>query len=228
MTLWKRLSTWGPILCVAAAVTTAGVAASKGLRDTPVTSVLSDSGTVTSDGHGPYVNFTSRTDNVQSILQTSNTCCNDWILSVGSSSSRSIHVDLTNPVDTVPLTPPFATANVQGRIAVFCHAVFAGSFPAMSSGQALQCPMTVTWPVAGSNDTWRVSFTLVDTETELPLVTCVSTGSPCSHWTVDSTDALTAPNMLVARLERVSSKGNSTPVNYGDYYMSFAFEVTNP
>ena len=223
----NRTGVWAAVVLAAVSLASGAAHAAKGLRDTPVTSTLGDSGTIVNDGHGPYVDFTSRKDAVQSIIQTSNSCCHDWILSLENSTSRTMQISLQNPVGTVPSPPPFSVADVRGRILVNCHAVYAGSFPAMTSGQSLQCPTSVTWPVSGSStEAWRIAFFPIYTDTELPVVTCLSTDSGgCNHWTIDSTGGATS-GALVGRLEQI--KGTTVLATYGDYYMSFAFDVTRP
>ena len=201
--------------------------------DTPVTSTLGSGYRIQSDGQpAPY----SNTDGVESIIQTSNTCCQDWELDTGSSSVRSIQLDFTDAIagsrpDGSDPVAPFTVAPVHGRLIAQCHLVYAASFPGMLPGQVLDCPLLISFPIPGSSNTyWRVAMHTNQPDTDLARVECVAadiTGK-CSDWTITSDASNDGETKNVAKLLKISFKGNTPPQDYGSFYMTFSIRVTNP
>lgn len=234
-------ATW-PCVTIAMLVLTVGAASQKGKRtDTPVTSVLHDGGDISSgtnhrlqsDGAGPYMTFSGSKDAVESVIQTSNTCCNDWELNLGGSRTRSLLVDLREPVAPNDGTGrPFDWNYVPGRIIVKCHTVFSSGFPGMAVGQVIDCPMAVSFPIPGSTSTyWRLSFsTAGDVQTDSVRVECLAAdvAGKCRDWTVTPAGAHGGVSKNAGRLEKVYFKGNTSPASFGYYYATFSFRVTNP
>lgn len=220
----------------------AGSSAQKGKRtDTPVTSTLIDAGDATggtnhrvqSDGLGPYRTFSGARDAVESVIQTSNTCCHDWELDLGDSRTRSLLIDLREPVAPNDGSGrPFEWDYVHGRIIVKCHVVFPAGFPGMTVGQVLDCPMSVSFPIPGSTSTyWRLAFnTAGDVQTDSVRVEClgVDGAGTCNDWTVTPTGVYDGTVKNAGRLEKVYFKGNTPPASFGYYYATFSFRVTNP
>lgn len=220
----------------------AATSAQKGKRtDTPVTSTLIDAGDPTlgtnlriqSDGLGPYSTFSGVKDAVGSVIQTSNTCCQDWELDLGDSRTRSLLLDLREPVAPNDGTGrPFEWDYVHGRIIVKCHTVFPAGFPGMAVGQVLDCPMSVSFPIPGSTSTyWRMAFNPAgDVQTDSVRVECLGADSAgrCNDWTVTPAGEHGGASKNVGRLEKVYFKGNTPPASFGYYYATFSFRVTNP
>jgi hypothetical protein len=220
----------------------------KGSRasDTPVTTTVHDTGDPTlstnyriqSDGAGPYVTFSGVKDKVTSIIQTSSQCCQDWELDLWGSRTRRLLVDLRAPVPQNPggavrPAPPFEWEFVPGRLIVKCHLVHSTGFPGMTLGQSLDCPLLMTFPDPNSSSMyWRAALNPIGhPETDFAQVSCFSVTliGRCSGWTVQS--AIVQPDgelKNVARLEKVSTKGNASAVDHGPFYMTFSIQVTHP
>jgi hypothetical protein len=204
-------------------------------RETPVISLLEDRGSVAdstnyriqSDGLGLYVHSSSKTDPVTSIIQTNNTCCQDWELSTMSSSTRGLLVDFRDPVPGTGANPPVDWQIAGGRVLVQCHIVSSMSFPGMSLGQSLDCPVVVNVDAPSPARTgWRISLGHAGQPgTDSAHVSCVAAdASGCSEWTVESTAVYGGELRNVGRL--LLARGNEILGSYGDYYFSFSFRVT--
>lgn len=210
-------------------------------QDTPVTSTLHDTGDIAlstnhdlqSDGAGPYTTFVGSKDTVESIIQTASTCCQDWELDLDKSRTRSLLIDLREPVaPNVGAGSPFDWAYVPGRILVRCHLVVATSFPGMALGEVLECPMVVSFPVPGSNSSyWNFAFNSAgDPQTDSARVECLNIdgAGKCNDWAVTPAGVHDNVAKSAGRLEKVYFKGNTSPEIVGYYLMSFSFRVTNP
>src|ERR1700674_3959896 len=120
--------------------------------DAPVTSTLQITGQVTQstnyriegDGLGSYYNGVS---SVSSIIQAANCTggvSGDWILDATTSTTRTILIDLRQPVPNSGAQQIFAYEYLPTRIIVKCgYYAIAGGFPAMHLNQTLSCPSEV-------------------------------------------------------------------------------------
>jgi hypothetical protein len=201
----------------------------------PVASMLNDTGVVTagtnypiqSDGGGFYFNGIT---SVSSILQGSS---GDWVLDTGSSTTRTILIDLRQPVPNSGAAPPFAWELLPARIISKCHEALAGSFPAMTLNQTLSCPTGIAFQYGGNSYglmmTSGPNSDINYAETNNPLVTCTSVdgSNHCNKWTVLPIRQPDGTIKNIARL-RKALKGNNNFAFLGDYYLSFNIEVTNP
>lgn len=219
----------GPTSPAAPSVTTSAGAltlasASKGrLADTPVASTVNGSATgsfqVASDGNTTYTNGVS---GVESIIQTSNTCCNDWVL--GTSATRGLFISFANQVSSgVNGGAPFTSQIVDGAgVIVFCHDTVTSSFPGMTAGEQLKCNANVRF--TSGKDTWRIVNGATDhPNTDQMLVTCntADTNNSCNDWTV----APSNPSGLNT-VDLVLADGSRVIGQYGTYRMGFSFHVT--
>ena len=204
--------------------------------DIAVTSTLNTTGSVTpnpgtnyrieGDGNGQYYNGAS---SVSSILQGSS---GDWIVDTSTSATRTILIDLRQSVPNSGAQQIFAYEYLPVRIIVKCSEAIAGSFPAMKLNQTLSCPTGVSFKYAG------VSYGLMMSsgpnsdidyaETNNPQVTCtaVSSSNQCNAWTIAPIQQANGPVENIARLRQPLKNG--TFLNLGDFYVTFAFSVTNP
>ena len=98
----------------------------------PVTSTLQGAGPfsiptyrIQSDLLGPYQNGV---DSIISILQG---CSGDWLFDTGGSTSRTVLIDLRDPVRNSGATPPFAYQYLPPRIIAKAHETTAGSIMGM-------------------------------------------------------------------------------------------------
>jgi hypothetical protein len=223
------------VLVVTAVVALNGVLAGQGRgrpSDTAAISTLEDQGNagdetnyrIQSDGLGDYINGV---DDVSSIIQTSNTCCNDWILATGGS-NRGILVDFRDSAGGS--AAPFDWQVVPARIIVQCHHVSSTSFPGMETGDSLLCPMSLTFPASKKN-TWKVAggFPAYPNlpGTDLVLVTCIADDElGCREWTLEP--GATHDGELKNKVALLLVSGNTVLENRGHFYMSFSFRVTRP
>ena len=205
--------------------------------DAPVTSTLETSGAITSstnyriqgDGLGSYFNGVS---SVSSILQGTS---GDWVLDTTSSNTRTVLLDLRDPVPNSGAQQIFAYANVPMRIIVKCHEAITGGFPAMKLNQTLSCPTGIGFTYAGtdyglgmhSGPNSDVDYA----ETNNPQVTCTavsSTTKQCNAWTIAPIHQAAGGTVEnIARLTKAGNGKNGT-ANLGDFYVTFLFNVTNP
>lgn len=182
--------------------------------DTPVTSTL-NAGFITSDNGNDYLDV----NGVSSIIQTSNTCCNDWILDTAGS-ARSIDVNFSQPLQGG--TGP--SGLVPGRIIVQCHlADGVAAFPGIPEGGSVSCPMVVSFPGSARNTVWRVAFGgpyyANLSNTDLALVTCnASSGGQCDDWSIASTGSSTGDLSLFSNTGKLLK-------NEGNFTMPFSFHV---
>jgi len=206
------------------------------MTDVSVTSTLNTTGSVTpnpgtnyrieNDGNGQYYNGVS---SVSSILQGSS---GDWILDTSSSSTRTILIDLRQPVPNSGAHQIFAYENLPVRIIVKCSEAIADSFPAMKLNQTLSCPTGISFHYAG------VSYGLMMSsgpnsdidyaETNNPQVICtaVNSSNQCNAWTITPIQQANGPVENIARLRQPLKNGSFA--NLGDFYVTFNFTVTNP
>lgn len=225
------------VLCMGLALTTV-VAGQKGGKqvDTPVTSTLNIAGSIGSetnyrvqgDGNGPYTTFSIRrpADEVVSILQTSNTCCQDWELSALNSTTRGILFDFRDEVSPGTGNAPFDWSVTPGRILVQCH--LAGvNFPAMTNGQTALCPVVLN--LSSGPTTYRISLGHSGQPgTDMARVTCSSANvqNQCNRWDIAPDAVHDGELKNVGRLLIVGKNGDLTPA--GDFYFTFSFRVTRP
>lgn len=220
-----------------------GSSALAGKRPTsniPVTSTLQISGdptqstnySIEGDGWGPYYDGIN---SVASILQDG-TCCTfsgDWILDTTSSPSRTILIDLRQPVPNSGAQQIFAYQYLPTRIIVKAHEAQAGSFPLMRLNQTPSCPAFVRFTYAGTS--YRLAMSSGPNaypdyaETNNAQVTCTAVNpstNQCVAWTILPVTQAGGTIRNVARLQKFSKSGALTDL--GNFYVNFLFNVTNP
>jgi hypothetical protein len=208
--------------------------------DAPVTSVLQLTGDLTQstnyriegDGLGPYYNGV---DSVTSIIQAANCTggvTGDWELNAIDSTTRPFLIDLRQPVPNSGAQQIFTYQYVPARVIVKCgYYAISGGFPAMSLNQTLSCPAFVHFTYAGTD--YRLSMTSNGQpsypETNDVQVSCRAVNSStnkCAAWTVFPITQAGGAVQSIARLEKFGKSGSLT--NFGDFYTTFLFNVTNP
>lgn len=217
-----------------------GLDAKKPNSNIPVTSTLQIVGdpaqstnyTIEGDIWGSYHDGINA---VSSILQDG-TCCSysgDWILDTTSSTSRTVLIDLRQPVPNSGAQQVFSYLYLPTRIIVKAHEAQAGSFPLMRLNQTLSCPTFVRFTY-GTTD-YRLSMSSGPNaipdypETNNAQVTCTAVNSStnqCVAWTILPITQAGGTVRNIARLEKFLKNGST--VNLGDFYTTFLFEVTNP
>jgi hypothetical protein len=209
--------------------------------DAPVTSTLQITGQVTQssnyriegDGLGSYNNGVN---SVSSIIQAANCTggvSGDWILDATTSTTRTILIDLRQPVPGSGAQQIFSYEYLPARIIVKCgYYAIAGGFPAMKLNQTLSCPSEVRILFGGS--TYRLAMTSGANaqpdypETNNVQVACTAVSSAtnqCVAWTVFPITQAGGTVENVARLQQIQKNGWA---NLGDFYVTFLFYVTNP
>ena len=215
--------------------------------DVPVTSTINDSFNgipmqIQSDSAGPYRN----TKYVQSIVQGA-VGYQDWELDTNYStfSTRNVWLDFTKPVagsgpnNQDPIAP-FDSALAKVRFISKCHEYNVSMF-SIPLGTTVNCPLATGFNYGGIQYRLHMnplSGPDINPETDYVNITCnaVNSALQCINWTIEpnaskggcaSVDCTVKQN--VARLSKmVTSKGKTTPVNQGNFYISFRIDLTNP
>lgn len=174
----------------------------------------------------------------------------DWTLDLLSSTVRTMRLTLSSANEiqpgqtgyTVAPNPPFVGTNpVVSRFAEFCTAIGL-DMGTMTVNQTIQCPaiFRFSW---NSGSEYRVYMTgswsapgQTAPETTDVQIQCNSVGANgyCNDWYVDpipvsNGDGTFSPGQAIGRLTAaVSTRGSTTFVNDGDFYMTFHVHVTRP
>lgn len=210
---------------------------------------------VQSDGQaGPVHGVTGEYDDGQqgvSSILTANTYNSlppgDWQL-ILTSSTRRVTLTFTtanavqpgDPAYTAPANPPFwGTQSVVAKVQDDCTGIKLDP-GTMTAGQTIQCPFDINQIPSGQSG---VTYSLAMTgswanapESTFVQIQCNSNGSDgkCNDWFVDpipvvNADGTTSPGRAIARLNQNStSRGTTTRVDEGDFYMTFHFHMTRP
>ncbi|HSB11728.1 MAG TPA: hypothetical protein VLM38_19725 [Blastocatellia bacterium] len=160
--------------------------------------------------------------------------------------TRRVYLDFSQPISktgpggTDPV-PPFTTAFVRPWFSSKCY--YNGvEMLAMGAGEIVTCGLTGNFANPADGVEYRIimnpgcpAFSDGCPETNATTVTCtgVDGNGNCNIWTIEpSGPCVTADCSLrknVIRLAKIATvKGKSVATNLGDFYMSFAIEVTNP
>ena len=187
-----------------------------------------------SDGLGPYVNASNLISQIQSV--------GDWVLDMYtvSRATRQVYLDFSQPIPGTgpnggnPVAIPSGYYKV--RMISKCS-LFGNSFLTLAPGATVQCPLHVAFDYNGS--TWALEMNPISSsgnpdgfpETNSANVTCVSPAigaGPCVGWRITPSGTFSGGLQNEARLLKdVTSKGNTTTLDEGDYYISFSIGVTN-
>jgi hypothetical protein len=199
---------------------------------------------VQSDGAGSYKNSKSVISVIQSL--------GDWEFDTGvtiRTPTRKVFIDFSQPIaGSAPgggnPTAPFVTALVSPRFRAKLSQ-YGLNMLTIPYGETVLAPMTIGFYYpAGSSDQYRIHNTPGEqsifpyTETDFVDMTCtgVDANSTCNHWQIMPDGAkggcVTADCSVkrnVVKLVKVITRGASvTEIDLGDFYMSFAIDVTNP
>jgi hypothetical protein len=205
----------------------------KSPKDTPVSSILHDSGDVTlstnnrlqSDGFGIYVHGVG---GVQTQIQG----IGDWYLDTNGT-SRKVLVDLRDAVPDSGANPPFNWQMVTARLISKCTDTGNGTFRTMVGlDSELNCPLAVTWDLSGV--TYRLTMNPNNfAETNYVRVTCTGvvdpanpTTSACNRWRITPITQADSQVRSIGRLNRIQTvKGKTTTTNLGNFYVTLDFEI---
>jgi hypothetical protein len=196
---------------------------------------------IRSDNAGAYQNSKS----VQSIIQAT---AGDWVLDTNYSkvSTRSVFLDFSKPVvgsgpNGGAPAPPFNAALVKPRIISKCHE-YGNRMFTIPYAVTVNCPFAITFSYGSGS--YRIQMTpdnrtvYAYPETDFVNITCagVNASLQCNSWKIEPNGAkggcVTADCSVrqnVGKLVKlVTSKGQTTEVNQGDFYIAFSIGLTHP
>ncbi len=216
-----------------------GTVAAQKTADTPVTTAIEGSGVGTlttlriqSDLNGSYQNSRS----LQSIIQG----IGDWVLDMlnyNSSPQRTVLIDLRDPVPGsgpnggAPVNPlgPNGYQNVRARFISKCGQNGIHMLN-MQKDMPYACPLAVAFDASGVR--YRLTQNPANFgETNWVQITCLATdsNSKCKQWKVEpSATQIDGERKNVAKLLKVATKNVQADEDMGDFYLSFAINITNP
>lgn len=210
-----------------------------------VTTTIAGSGALTdptvfnhriqSDLLGPYHDGVG---SVASQLQTGG----DYEVNALASTSRSMLVDLRDPVPNSNPGPPFSLAQVPAKVETKSYILYgSGKVSGMKGlNSTLITPLLVRFDVNGSIYRLWMNSTNYP-ETNYALVTCTGVVDPnnpstsqCNQWRIEP--SVTQPDgqkKNITKLVRIPNGKNGKPdfsieEAHGDFYMSFSINITNP
>lgn len=192
------------------------------------------SATISEDGGGAY---RDGVDGVSSFLTANGYNCiryGDWQFGTYDSPSRAVAQSLL-PEDAVqPGDPHYqATANppiwgtqaLKAHIEVKCTLIF-NDMLSMKAGSSFNCPLINRFAVNGAD--YRLdagySFTHYPETTDAQVRCNTSDAGGCNDWFIDPINQQPA----VGRLIQLPVRGNSQPLDDGDFFMRFHIHVTRP
>lgn len=184
---------------------------------------------IQSDLLGPYH------DGVESVVSQFQEA-GDYEVNALASTSRSMLVDLRDPVPNSNPSPPFSVALAPAKVETKSYILYGtGKVSGMKGlNSTLITPLLVRFDLNGI--TYRLWMNSASyPETNYALVTCTGVVDPtspltsqCNQWGIEP--SVTQPDgqrKNIARLVRVYTKGKITEENRGDFYLSFSISVTN-
>lgn len=221
------------------------IAEARGSGDTQVSTYVADAEAngsafqIRSDGRGVYRTSTALNSIIQPI--------GAWVLELNSrTSTRSLVLDFGQPVPGSGPSggDPIAVASgpYMVRAIAKCN-VYGTSMLTLAPGATMACPLHIAFGYNGSSYALQMNPNPTGAdpdgapETDWATVTCLtptSGSAPCTEWTLTPSDTYTAEDGSVRRrnvarlIKYVTSKGTTTNVNQGDFYVSFAIRLTNP
>ncbi len=203
---------------------------------TSVTSALSIAGDI-ADGSNYRIQgdgLNSYDNGMSSVSSTLQSPSGDWVLDTTGSQTRTVLIDLRDPVPNSGAQQIFAYQSLPVRIIIKCSEAIIGSFPAMKLNQTLSCPTGVSFTYAGAQYGLIMSSgpnSDVDyAETNNSQVTCMAVSSTTNHciaWTIAPIQQAGGTVENIVRL-RKPLKCAGCFANLGDFYLTFRFNVTNP
>ena len=210
------------------------ISAGKPASDLPVTTTIEGLGVgasptlrVQSDQAGAYKNST----NLESLLQGA---LGDWVLDTLNSPSRRVFIDLRDPVPgsgpngSDPIAP-FEYLQVKARLIAKCSQ-FGSDMRTIPGSATIYCPLAIAFDDA-AGVRYRLAMNSDNfPEVNLIQITCLATAnSKCSQWKIEpSAMQLNGERKNVAKLLKVATRPHQTDQDMGDFYLSFAINLTNP
>ena len=210
-------------------------------RAIPVTTTITGGGVIAdptifnyriqSDLLGPY---RDGVNSVSNELQTGG----DWRLDALNSTTRTMMFDFRDPVPGSNPNAPFNVANFPAMIETKSYLLYGNGKVAGMTGlnSTLITPLVMRFDLNGI-----IHRVLMDSQrypqTNYALITCTGVSdpnnpdtSPCNRWRIEP--SVTQPDgqlKNIAKLVRVTtSKGKTTEIDLGNFYLSFLIDITNP
>jgi hypothetical protein len=207
--------------------------------DMPVTSTVADFDasnlpySVQSDGSGPYLNGVNNVTSVLMANVLNNLYNGDWQIDAMSSTVRTVAITLTpvpagSPGYTVPPNPPFLSARVPAKLQTACT-VGGKDMLTMTAGSTINCGLLMRWNDPNARGAfYRLNMAGPQapnfSETSLLLIACNGADLVgCKDWTLGP-----IPATGIAQLDYITTKGQGSSSNLGDYYVTFSFHLTRP
>jgi hypothetical protein len=228
------------VMILALAVTLASGAVAPN-KEVSVTSTIEGTGTladptvfnyrIQSDLLGPYHNGVN---SVVSVIQGSG----DWQLDGLGSPTRKMMIDFRDGVPNSNPSPPFSMGQAPAKMETKSYELYgSGKVSGMKGlNSTLISPLLLRFDLGAL--TYRIWMSSQHyPETNYALVTCTGVVDPnnpgtsqCNQWKIEP--AVTQPDgqkKNIAKLVRFyTSKGKTIEEDHGDFYMSFAIDITNP
>jgi len=166
----------------------------------------------------------------------------DYEVNTLASTSRSMLVDLRDPVPNSNPSPPFSLAQVPAKLETKSYILYgSGKVSGMKGlNSTLITPLLVRFDVNGSIYRLWMNSTKYP-ETNYALVTCTGVVDPnnpdssqCNEWRIEpSVIQPDGQKKNLTKLVRVPTGKNGKPdftveESHGDFYVSFSINVTNP
>ena len=187
-----------------------------------------------SDTNEPYVTYTnSKTDSVVSEIQA-NSC--DWVLDLGNSQNRMVHLTLAYPYSG-PHPLPFGAepVSVAAYIISKCWKNPANnglSYGTMTyEGQTLECGFSAAFNYYGNTYAVRMNPNNWAGTTWVEVKCAGAISSQCNSWTVKPipglvTNSGTGQSSAVGQLTQITTKGTTVETPLGLYYVDFSASIT--
>ena len=186
---------------------------------------------IQSDLLGPYHDGMS---SVVSQLQSGG----DWQLDGLASATRSVMIDFRDAVPNSNPSPPFSLGQIAAKVETKSYVLYGNGKVSGMKGlnSTLITPLLLRFDLNGN--TYRIWMSSQNyPETNYALVTCTGVLDPnnpetsqCNQWRIEP--GVTQPDgqrKNISKLVRFyTSKGKTIEENHGDFYMSFAIDITNP
>jgi hypothetical protein len=188
---------------------------------------------IQSDQLGAYTN----SKDVQSIIQG----VGAWVLDTNysSRSTRSVLLDFRDPIPgsgpsgARPVSP-FAVQLVKARLIAICNFYGVSMLNMYGVGSNIVCPLAVAFDYNGSK--YRLAMNSDNfPETQPVSITCMRVVDPanatsqCNQWKIEPLGIQPdGQKKNVAKLLKVSTNAHQPDQDNGDFYMSFAIDITNP
>jgi hypothetical protein len=114
---------------------------------------------------------------------------------------------------------------VKARLITQCP-TYGYSMLSLASGQTAQCGLVIHFDYSGNS--YRLTMNPIDYNTDYVNVACIGVGTngQCNHWSIvpAGTGGINVAELLLL----TTVKGKTVAVDQGNFYLSFAIDITYP